>query len=430
MTIEPPASGRPTEGDGGRPSVPDDVWERFVHDHEEDIRASAPVEPSARARMVTARLRAQDEQAASAARRKGLGRLPGARRRKDVPPAQPPGWRTGPAWQEMNGKADRKRRLRGGIGVLAAVAVVLFALNPGAVLSRLPGGPGKDDGTRPRDAAPLAAETARPTGAPGDVPEEAPTLARPFAGSPAQSYADGAAGIVLPEPRAVGAMSKDQVAAALQRTKDFLVASGLDPATLRGERPAAALALLDPRQEDVSGFATASLARPDREHDPVLLFTRFDPKEAVLVGPTVKTRGRITFKEGKDGGVTVHADYTFVYALRKPARGSKEVTRTIVRRVLDTELLDPERYQVTPDRLTLSSFDMEAGNSACGRYDGYLHPVFPSTRTDGHEPSGPAVDPYDRSRELDTGDGADGGKGSGKTSGKDRRAECGTVSRS
>ncbi|MEU3878221.1 hypothetical protein AB0E87_30790, partial [Streptomyces sp. NPDC029704] len=231
------------------------------------------------------------------------------------------------------------------------------------------------------------------------------------------------------EPVGGGAMSKEQVAGVLQRTKDFLVATGLDPATLRGERPAAAIALLDPRQEDVSGFVTTSLAHPDREHDPVLLFSRFDPEEAVLVGPTVKTRGRITFKEGKDGAVAVHADYTFVYALRKPARGSREVTRTIVRRVLDTELLDPERYEVTPDRLSLSSFDMEAGNSACGRYDGYLHPVFPSTRTDGQEPSGPAVDPYDRSRELDAGDRAGGGKASGKASGADRRAECGTVSR-
>ncbi|HEY3482006.1 MAG TPA: hypothetical protein VGL02_24180, partial [Streptomyces sp.] len=47
------------------PSLPDDVWERFVQDSERDIRATAPKEPSARARMVTRRLREEEERAAA-----------------------------------------------------------------------------------------------------------------------------------------------------------------------------------------------------------------------------------------------------------------------------------------------------------------------------------------------------------------------------
>ncbi|MFF4704163.1 hypothetical protein ACWC4D_16730 [Streptomyces sp. NPDC001288] len=53
------------------------------------------------------------------------------------------------------------------------------------------------------------------------------------------------------------------------------------------------------------------------------------------------------------------------------------------------------------------------GNSACDVDDGFLHPQFPSQAPTGSAaPSGPSVDPYDRSRKID--DGPEG---------------CGTVSR-
>ncbi|MEU1814721.1 hypothetical protein ABZ543_05950 [Streptomyces roseifaciens] len=336
---------------------------------------------------------------------------------------EPEGWRTGPAWQEMNGTAARRRRILGGIGVAAAVAATLVALKPGLVLSRIPG-PG-DEGTDDRrtasrgTAAPLAPETARPSGAPGST-EGTPTPDRPFAGSPAEQYADGAAGIVLPEARPVGAFSREQVASALKLTKDFLVAANLDAATIRGERPAAALALLDPHQDDLVTGAETSLRRPSRDHDPLTLFSRFDGKEVRMVGETVKTRGRMTFAERKDGSVAVHADYTFVYPLVQQEKGPREVVRTIVRRVLDTELLDPERFRVTPGKLTFRGYTVDIGNSACGVYDGFMHPAFHAGGPGAtRPPSGPAVDPYDRSRELDTGEAGKAGD----------REPCGTVTR-
>jgi len=48
------------KGDDPTPdsSIPDEVWQKFVEDSERDIRGAAPKEPSARARMVTERLRA------------------------------------------------------------------------------------------------------------------------------------------------------------------------------------------------------------------------------------------------------------------------------------------------------------------------------------------------------------------------------------
>ncbi|MFG2475300.1 hypothetical protein [Streptomyces fagopyri] len=370
------------------PSVPDEVWERFIRDSERDIRASAPKEPSARARMVTERLRQQEARG-----------------------VEPQGWRTGPAWQEMRkaeGRTARRRRLGAIIGVPLAVAVALVAVRP----SLLPGDPfGTSSGSSSSgrassdDAAPvdeLPAETAAPTAAPSAAPGT-PTLDRPFAGSPAERYADGAAGIVVPEAKPVGSLGKEQVAQALRLTKELLVGADIDRGTLLGGRPRSALALLDPKQPKLLDHVNGWLRKPDVKHDPLWLFSRFDPHEVRLVGDVVKTRGRMTFKAGTRASVVIHTDYTFVYPLARADGKSTEVARTIVRRVLDVEVSDPTKYRVTPGRLALLAYDANLSNSACFVYDGFLHPRFhsaaPSASADA-TPSGPAIDPYDRSREL------------------------------
>lgn len=362
-------------------SVPDEVWERFIRDSERDIRASAPKEPSARARMVTERLRQREARG-----------------------AEPEGWRTGPAWQEMRkaeGRTTRGRRLWAVIGVPLAAAVALVAVRP----SLLPGDPFKtSSGSASSGATEVArelpAETAAPTAAPSAVAPGTPTLERPFAGSPAERYADGAAGIVVPDAKPVGPLTKEQVARALRQTKALLVGANIDRKTLLGGRPTSALALLDPKQPKMLDDVNSWLRKPDVKHDPLRLFSRFDPHEVRLVGDVVKTRGHMTFKAGTHASVVIHADYTFVYPLAQADQKSTEVARTIVRRVLDIEVSDPRKYQVTPGRLALLAYDEDLSNSACFVYDGFLHPQFDSAAPTGATPSGPAVDPYDRSREL------------------------------
>ncbi|WP_393059924.1 hypothetical protein [Streptomyces sp. LN549] len=39
-------------------------------------------------------------------------------------------------------------------------------------------------------------------------------------------------------------------------------------------------------------------------------------------------------------------------------------------------------------------------NNECGVHDGYYHPVFPGAADTGAPATGPAKDPYDRSRTL------------------------------
>ncbi|MFF3329346.1 hypothetical protein ACFYWX_07225 [Streptomyces sp. NPDC002888] len=365
-------------------SIPDEAWEKFLRDSESGAGGDAPKEPSARARLVAQRLREQDARGES-----------------------PAGWRTGPASQEMNGRKARRKKAWGVVGVVAAIAVGVVALKP----SLLPGDP---FGSGEPDVAvsPLPAETAAPTAAPGEARPQTPTLDEPFAGSPALRWADGEAGIVLPKATAVGGASKGRVEEALKLTRKLLVGANLDPKVLRGERPEAALGVLDPKQPELVDGLNTALRSPSEKHDPLRMFSRFDPDEVRLVGDVVKTRGRVTFKKGEYTGVAVHADYTFVYPVVR-TDGSTEVTRTIVRRVLDVELSDPAHYNVTPGRLVVLKHDEEAGNSSCGVHDGYLHPEFPSKQPTGPSPSGPTTDPYDRSKEL----GADGSDA------------CGTVSR-
>ncbi|MFD8412962.1 hypothetical protein ACFV2Q_14550 [Streptomyces sp. NPDC059650] len=385
-------------GNDNGPAVSDEEWARFLAEAEAGA-GGAPKEPSARAREVTARLRREDEQRARAAR-KGK-----------APSAGPPGWRTGPARQENQGRGRGRRRLRAGLAVTAIAALALVALRPELVIDRITGKAAQDD----RAGRPLPAETARPTAAPSAMHPDRPTLKEPFKGSPAAQWADGAAGIEVPEAQAVGGMTKEQVADALAKAKQFLVAANLDPATLRGERPAAALALLEPKPQDQLARLERSLTAPTKENDPLAFFTRADPAVVKPAGEVVKVRGRMWTEPGKDPGQSrVRVDYTFVHPFVKAKPGADQVERTIVRRQMTFSVADPRKWEATPGKLWIETTDRDVANSACGVHDGFVHPVFDEDEPTGPTPSGTPVDPYDRSTGLDTG----------------RQEGCGTLSRS
>ncbi|MER5980453.1 hypothetical protein ABT142_28665 [Streptomyces sp. NPDC001857] len=375
----------PDDESGSGSSISDEELRAFLEESERGAGASARKEPSARARMVTERLRQQDA-------------------RGEVPA----GWRTGPVTRRTEARADRRRWTWAFVGVPVAIALAVVSMRP----SLLPGDPfgGEPEAV---SASPLPAETAAPTGAPGEAGPGRPTVDRPFAGSPALRWADGEAGIVLPQATAVGTWSKAQVEQALRQTRKLLVDANLDPVTLRGGRPETALDVIDPQQKDLHTRLNTALSRPDEEHDPLLMFSRFDPRELRLAGDVVKTRGRMTFAAGKDASVAVHADYTFVYPLTRAGKGATEVSRVIVRRVLDVQLPDPAKYLATPGKISVRSYHQDIGNSACDVHDGYMHPYFATGGPTGAAPSGPTVDPYDRSRDITAG----------------RGGECGVVSR-
>ncbi|MEU6540545.1 hypothetical protein [Streptomyces sp. NPDC047000] len=359
------------EQDGS--SVPDEVWAEFLRTSA-DGTADAPKEPSARAREVTARIRA-------------------------VPEKQTP-------WRAPTSSLIEPRRKKGWyvVGLAAALALLFVAVDPGDVIWSHGGD---------RTGAPLAQETERPEQAPATEPGGQATLAEPFRGSPAARWASGTAGITVPAAEATGWMTKAEVQRGLTRTRDFLAAAGLDPAVLRGGRPEKAIALMNPHQKDVSTFVSTALRTPGEDHDPLMLFSRFDPAQARLVGDEVRTRGRLTYREGERGALEVTADVTYVYPVA-PAGGGDKVVRVIVRRETVVSWDDPSKVVTEKGTFSLLSYKLDMTNGGCGEPTGYFRPEFgggsPDAATDGR-----TVDPYDRTAPLGDGDGDRG---------------CGTATRS
>ncbi|MFF1381612.1 hypothetical protein [Streptomyces sp. NPDC058308] len=353
--------GAGTEPDGSSRS--DAEWERFLRESVAGA-ADAPKEPSARAREVSKRLRAE-------------------------PGGGPEGWRA-------YAPARRKRRTGWyALGLLASLVLLVVALAPGRI-----GDLFADD-----DAdSPLGAESARPTQAPPAGAAGRPTEEQPFHGSPAAKWADGAAGITVPKARAVGWMSAAEVERALTRSRDFLVDAGLDRGVLRGERPKDAIALISPHQEDVQALLKTAFRTPSEKNDPLLLFSRFRPSRTHLVGDVVKTRGRLTYREGRRGALQVTADVTFVYPVTPAdAKGDDEIVRTIVRRELVLSWDNPDKVITEPGTFSIVSYKYDMTNGGCGAPTGYFTPPFgtdPDRRTDE---ASTEIDPYDRSTPVGQG---------------------------
>ncbi|MFE9388735.1 hypothetical protein [Streptomyces sp. NPDC006784] len=350
----------------GGSSKSDEEWEQFLRESVAGA-ADAPKEPSARARAVTRRLR-------------------------EEPDRPPEGWRT-------YTPARPKRRTGWYVaGLLASVVLLVVALAPGWVMDLFPG----------TDSSPQAAETARPVEAPPTQPARRPTKDEPFRGSPAARWASGAAGITVPEAEAVGAMTASEVERALDRSRDFLVASSLDRGVLRGEHPDKAIALINPHQKDVQDFLGAAFRSPSEKNDPLRLFSRFQPSRVHLVGDVVKTRGRLTYEQGERGALQVTADVTFVYPVTPAdAGGDDEIVRTIVRRELVLSWDDPDKVRTEPGTFSIVSYKNDMTNGGCGKPTGYFEPPFGTDHA--AEGGGADIDPYDRSAPV--GPGASAGDG-------------------
>ncbi|MER5548366.1 hypothetical protein ABT072_39385, partial [Streptomyces sp. NPDC002589] len=137
------------------------------------------------------------------------------------------------------------------------------------------------------------------------------------------------------------------------------------------------------------------------ENDPLLLFSRFAEAKVRLVGNVVKTRGRITYREGERGALEVTADVTYVYPVVRAAAGSDEVARTIVRRETVMSWDNPAKVVTEAGTFSLVSYKSDTTNGGCDNTTGYFIPTFRSERAT-EQGTGREVDPYDRNKSMDT----------------------------
>ncbi|MGI5167797.1 hypothetical protein ACQEU3_25950 [Spirillospora sp. CA-253888] len=225
---------------------------------------------------------------------------------------------------------------------------------------------------------------------PSDSRAAEPRADAPFAGSPAERYADGAAGLVMPAPAAAGGLGKDDTARAYARIKDFLVAGNLDPEVVFQGRTGALDGLVDPGQR---ADLRRDIAR--RSDDARIWRTAFAPGSVVRVGTVTKVRGNVTtapHRRAGRSGVLVRTDHNFVYAVRPP-HDAGEVIRVIVRRS-DDFFVYRENGKIV---IWVTAGGTSPAPARCDRKDGFVHPTFRHDEA-GAVPTGEPEDPYDLSR--------------------------------
>jgi hypothetical protein len=237
------------------------------------------------------------------------------------------------------------------------------------------------------------------TGAPvAPAVADAAPPADPFAGSPAQTWADGAAGIVVPAAKPVGNFTTAQVAAAYQTARKLLIAADLNKPTLLGGPPTAFADLLNSQQRAdlLGGLNKQGTTKAGVSLSTRLWVTSFEPGTAELIGNAIKVRGTMSAKSVSLSGMTALAitvNYLFDYAIEPPADPT-DWMRFVVHAYGPFDFV---RWQGAGS--SLQPWDetlLAETGSQCASTDGYRHPDYPSEHGSepGPAPSGPAVNPY------------------------------------
>lgn len=112
--------------------IPDEVWRRFEQDSEREIRASAPKEPSARARMVADRLRRLDEEEARRQAEGVVGRKRRKRKEESAQPWRPDEWRAAHTahGRTRSERSERWRQVRSVVIVGGCMILAIMVLSP------------------------------------------------------------------------------------------------------------------------------------------------------------------------------------------------------------------------------------------------------------------------------------------------------------
>lgn len=142
-------------------------------------------------------------------------------------------------------------------------------------------------------------------------------LDRPFAGTPAEGWADGEAGVVAPAAQPVGEFSAEQVAQAYERVRRAVITARLDRRVVQDHDVEPFLGLLAPDLQD--HMRPLFDGRKDTEAS--LVVTRVDQGWRLLpVAP--KVTGSMRAEAGGPGELFVHTNYVIAYAFATAEPGA------------------------------------------------------------------------------------------------------------
>jgi hypothetical protein len=371
-----------SDGITEQPPAEDDL-DRALRELTEGIAGEAKFkEPSARER-------------AKAAKRQSKQARKGARARTRRAPEPSAGWRGGyrydlPA-RELRRQGRQARRRRALKATAWTVSIVVLA---GAGVfayqhfARTPGGP---------DDAQVVTNGARPAvgGALPGLSAAGGPPADPFI-VPANQWADGEAGIVVPAAKAVGSFSVAEVAEAYQTTRKLLIAQNLDHTTLLGGAPTAYASLLVPSQrtEFLAGLDKIGQDKNGAELSTRASVASFAPGTTALIGTVIKVHGTMTARATTDQGnsvLAVDVNYRFVYPV-EPPRAPQDWMRIIGEVTGSVEFGPWQGGGGSFEPWVLISLSPAGGR--CDSVDGYIHPDYPNGSPDKVQASGPAINPY------------------------------------
>jgi hypothetical protein len=269
------------------------------------------------------------------------------------------------AWRSQLGGRTRRISLQRPWSIAVVVAVVTGALlivaRPWSVLPR---------GAEPVAPIPptITATTRQPT--PLD-------LNQPFANTPAGDWRDGANGIQPPPAAPFKGHSGAQVADALRRAKQALVAAHLDNRMLVNHDLRGYLAL--------SRLGTQADLRKDLSGYPGSANTMLAPGFHLLPAP-IKVNGTMSVDTNHQGDLVVHTNYVFAYPFA-PSNPS-EITETwqivaIHHISQDFELVAGDDYAAADRGLWLGASHGYFSAMACGpSKQGLLAPAYSESRLD------------------------------------------------
>lgn len=305
-----------------------------------------------------------------------------------------------------------RRQIRLAAGVIAVTAGLV--LTGCTASSPVAGEPSSHASASPAGSTPATTSPLTGTGAapaisgfaspPASVvpPNRSGPPADPFAGTPADHWANGAAGIVLPTAKPIGPYPAAQVESAYQTTRKLLVAADLDTKTLLGGPPTAFAALLthDERNQFEQGLNKKGVDKQGFPLSTRPLVMSFAPGSAQLIGSVIKVRGTMHAQaaKGSNGNheLDVHVDYLFVYPI-DPPHDPADWMRVVTEASWTVVFTDWQGAATTFEPGVEPVGDRVAGVD-CGTTDGYEHPDYPVPASTGPQPSvspsGTPVDPY------------------------------------